>query len=92
VYTLIFFQRPFHGPIAKGWSFRDLTGREIVILSSLVICLLWLGLYPKAAIDTANPALAKLQEQAARVERVEMAKEGGAPAAAVPTEMAAKTP
>ena len=65
VYTLIFFQRPFHGPQSKSWTFSDLNGREVAILSSLVICLLWLGLYPKAAFDTADPALARLQARAA---------------------------
>jgi NADH-quinone oxidoreductase subunit M len=65
VYTLLFFQRPFHGPQSKTGMFSDLSGREVAILSSLVITLLWLGLYPKAAFDTADPALARLQARAA---------------------------
>ncbi len=68
VYTLILFQRPFHGPAAKGWSFPDLGGREIAIVGSLVIVLLWLGLYPKAVIDTADPALARIQERSSAVQ------------------------
>jgi NADH-quinone oxidoreductase subunit M len=63
VYTLIFFQKPFHGPAAKGLSFPDLDGREAAIAGALIVVLLWLGLYPKAVIETVDPALARLQER-----------------------------
>lgn len=62
VYTLIIFQRPFQGTPEKGKIFADLSGREIAILGSLVVVLLWLGLYPKAVFDTADPAIARLQQ------------------------------
>ncbi len=74
VYTLILFQKPFQGPETRGWKFSDLGGREIAIVGSLVIVLLWLGLYPKAVIDTADPALARLQERASAVQLSEAAK------------------
>jgi NADH-quinone oxidoreductase subunit M len=76
VYTLLFFQKPFHGPPPASWRFPDLSGREVAILSSLVICLLWLGLYPKAAFDTADPALARLQERAATTTQTAAAEPG----------------
>ncbi len=73
IYTMILFQKPFHGPAAKGWSFPDLSGREIAIVTSLVVVLLWLGLYPKAVFDTADPALARMQRQAAGLSEHAMA-------------------
>lgn len=66
VYTLILFQKPFQGPATKGLSFPDLNGREIAIMTSLVVVLFWLGLFPKVVFETAGPAIAKMQELSTR--------------------------
>jgi hypothetical protein len=38
---------------------NDLTLREKVVSASLVIAILWLGLFPKPLLDTAKPAILK---------------------------------
>jgi hypothetical protein len=39
---------------------NDLTLREKVVSASLVIAILWLGLFPKPVLDTAKPAILKI--------------------------------
>jgi hypothetical protein len=38
---------------------NDLTLREKVVSASLVIAILWLGLFPKPVLNTAKPAILK---------------------------------
>jgi NADH-quinone oxidoreductase subunit M len=67
IYTLVFFQRPFQGPAASSVRFPDLSGRETLILGVLVVGLLWLGLYPRPVLETADPSLTRIQELASPV-------------------------
>lgn len=46
-----------HATPASASQVRDLTGREIALLSSIAICCLWLGLYPKPMLNTLEPSL-----------------------------------
>jgi len=49
IYGIVLFQKSFHGPNKAG--VMDLSIRELSILSSLFLLLLWLGLYPNAVLD-----------------------------------------
>jgi len=59
VYLLWAYQRMFTGPITvdenKGLS--DLSAREIVILAPLMALILFLGIYPKPALDRIEPSV-----------------------------------
>jgi NADH-quinone oxidoreductase subunit M len=58
LYVLLFYQRVATGPAeepVKG--FRDLRGREVAALGSLLVVILALGVYPKVALDVINPAV-----------------------------------
>jgi len=61
IYSLWMVQRTFHGPRLKEWSVKDFGGREMFIMGSLIVAIVWLGLYPQPVINTAKPAIQKLQ-------------------------------
>ncbi|MGK7394106.1 MAG: complex I subunit 4 family protein [Candidatus Cyclobacteriaceae bacterium M3_2C_046] len=57
VYSLRFYQKVFQGQKKSHWSFNDLNIREMVVLGTLVISIIWLGLYPQPVINTARSSL-----------------------------------
>jgi NADH-quinone oxidoreductase subunit M len=60
VYSLRIFQRVFQGPKIKEWTMPDLSWRETIVIGSLVLVILWLGLYPQPVIDTVKPVIANV--------------------------------
>ncbi len=62
IYTLVFFQRSFQGPAGTGARFPDLSGRETVILGTLIVALVWLGWYPQPVLDIAGASLTRIEE------------------------------
>jgi NADH-quinone oxidoreductase subunit M len=63
VYSLWMIQRVFHGPGEEGRQVRDLSVREMSLMTALIVTLLWLGLYPQPAIDAARPVLGDLAQK-----------------------------
>ncbi|HZD03371.1 MAG TPA: hypothetical protein VE173_00590, partial [Longimicrobiales bacterium] len=61
VYSLSLIQRTFHGENVRGLRIPDLGAREAAVLAALMAAILWLGLFPQAAIDTMAPALQAIQ-------------------------------
>jgi len=59
VYLLWAYQRMFTGPITveENKGLVDLSVREIVILAPLVALILFLGIYPKPALDRIEPSV-----------------------------------
>jgi NADH-quinone oxidoreductase subunit M len=62
IYSLWMIQRTFQGPNQNGWSLPDLDAREALIMASLIAAILWLGVYPRPVLNTAQPALQTLQQ------------------------------
>lgn len=60
IYALRVMQRVFYGHKEKEWQLADFSGREMVIMSSMIVLIVWLGLYPQPAINTAKPALQEI--------------------------------
>jgi len=60
VYSLRIFQRVFQGPKIKEWDMPDLNWREMIVIGSLVLAILWLGLYPQPILDTVKPVIANV--------------------------------
>jgi NADH-quinone oxidoreductase subunit M len=69
VYSLRIFQRVFHGNKNRDWSFKDMTWREVLIMGSLVIAIVWLGWYPQTVINLVKPAINLVLEQMAMFAR-----------------------
>jgi NADH-quinone oxidoreductase subunit M len=57
VYSLIMVQRAFHGPAKSEEKLEDLNAREIVMMLSLMLILVWLGLYPQPVLDTSAASM-----------------------------------
>ncbi len=58
LYILWLYQRTMTGPVKEGCEdVKDLTGREIVAVSPLVVLILALGVFPAPALNVINPAV-----------------------------------
>jgi NADH-quinone oxidoreductase subunit M len=62
IYALILLQKTFHGEPREGLALADLTPRDTAIMAAMIVIIAWLGLYPQPVLDTAEPALAGLQQ------------------------------
>ena len=59
IYSLRIVQKVFFGNKNTDLKMADLTLREKIVSASLVIAILWLGLFPQPVLDTTKPALLK---------------------------------
>jgi NADH-quinone oxidoreductase subunit M len=62
LYGLKFAQGAFHGPNLHQWRLPDMHFREWTILGPMILCLLWIGLYPQPVLNTLRPSLATMQQ------------------------------
>lgn len=62
IYSLRIVQKVFLGPVEKDQTIRDLGWREMLILTSLIISIVWLGLYPQPVINTAKPMVIYIEK------------------------------
>ncbi|GAC1628346.1 MAG: NADH-quinone oxidoreductase subunit M [Nevskia sp.] len=61
VYSLWLMQQAFHGPAQSAEKLRDLNGRELATMMSLIAILLWLGLYPQPVLDATKATMGAVQ-------------------------------
>ena len=59
IYTLRMIQRIFFGKIKVELKITDINLREKLIFGSLIVIIVWLGLFPKQVLKMANPAVLK---------------------------------
>jgi NADH-quinone oxidoreductase subunit M len=59
IYSLRIVQKVFLGNKNRDWEMNDLNIREKLVSASLVIVIVWLGLFPQPVFNTAKPALLK---------------------------------
>lgn len=59
IYSLRIVQKVFFGNKNTDLKMADLTLREKIVSASLVIAILWLGLFPQPVLNTTKPALLK---------------------------------
>jgi len=70
LYGLRLGQSAFQGPNPHHWKLPDLSFREWAILGPMMICLLWLGLYPQPVLNTVRPSLAAASQQATPTQEI----------------------
>jgi NADH-quinone oxidoreductase subunit M len=65
IYLLWAYERVFTGPIThkENEKLLDLSGREVLIMAPLVVLIVFLGVYPKPALDRIEPAVAEVLER-----------------------------
>jgi len=63
VYMLRMFRSVMHGPLDKreNESLKDLKAREIAVLVPVILCMFWIGLYPKWFLNTMDASLQEVQ-------------------------------
>jgi NADH-quinone oxidoreductase subunit M len=59
IYSLRIVQKVFLGNKNTDWEISDLNIREKIVTASLVIVIVWLGLFPKPVFDISKPAVLK---------------------------------
>jgi len=59
VYAIRFMQKVFYEKPNPDLKIKDLSIRESMVLGSLVIVILFLGLFPQTVLNTAKPAILK---------------------------------
>jgi NADH-quinone oxidoreductase subunit M len=57
IYSLIVVQKAFHGPHQEKHTVWDFGAREMTAMALMVIVMVWMGLYPQAMMDVAQPSL-----------------------------------
>jgi NADH-quinone oxidoreductase subunit M len=62
LYGLKLGQNAFQGPNPHHWNLPDMRFREWAILGTMMVCLLWIGLYPQPVLNTVRPSLAAAQQ------------------------------
>ncbi len=62
VYSLRILQKVFHGPYQKDQPVQDLAWRETMIMASLIVSILWLGVFPQPIINTVKPTVIYLEK------------------------------
>ncbi|SMO35634.1 NADH dehydrogenase subunit M [Solitalea koreensis] len=62
IYSLRLMQKVFLGPKTDEHSIKDFSLREIIIMASLTIAIIWTGVYPQPIINTVNSSISKLKE------------------------------
>lgn len=64
LYGLRFAQNAFQGANEHHWKLPDMLPREWTVLGLMMICLLWIGLYPQPILNMVRPSLAAAQQSA----------------------------
>jgi NADH-quinone oxidoreductase subunit M len=84
VYLLWAYERVFTGPIVHKENSKliDLDRREILIIAPLVALIVFLGVYPKPALDRIEPAVEEV------LERIEQATDYTVPEFGTPEDLA----
>jgi NADH-quinone oxidoreductase subunit M len=63
IYALRIVQKVFLGKTDNTWKIKDLSVREKLVSAFLVILIVFLGLFPRIVINTAEPAVSKILNQ-----------------------------
>ena len=84
VYLLWAYERVFTGPVIhdENKKLLDLNVREVLIMAPLAVLILFLGVYPKPALDRIEPAVSEV------LERIEDATDFTVPEYGIPERLA----
>jgi NADH-quinone oxidoreductase subunit M len=68
VYSLIIMQRAFYGAPKSEDRLEDLSARELCMMMSLVLLLVWLGLYPQTVLNTSAAAMTQVHQYYSQIQ------------------------
>ncbi len=78
VYLLWAYERMFTGPVSheENETLSDLNGREIAILVPIAALVVFLGIYPKPALDRIEPSVEAILDRIEQVADYEIPEPG----------------
>ena len=56
-------QKVFYGPVLKKWEIPDFGLREMIVMGSLAIVIIWLGLFPNSILHVTQQMVRGVIEQ-----------------------------
>lgn len=62
IYSLRIMAKVFYGKPVREWKLTDFNTRELIIMGSLVIVIVWLGLFPNYVLYTSRPSIKNVME------------------------------
>ncbi|NQX42563.1 NADH-quinone oxidoreductase subunit M [Pedobacter steynii] len=62
IYSLRIVQKVFFGPPEKVGPVPDFSWREMLIMATLTLSIIWLGVYPQPVINTVRPMINRLEQ------------------------------
>jgi NADH-quinone oxidoreductase subunit M len=57
IYSLRILQKVFYGKKEKEWTIKDFGGRELVMMGSLILAIVWLGIYPQPVLNKVDNSI-----------------------------------
>ncbi len=60
IYSLRIIQTTFHGPATTDFKIADMSLREMLMMTPMILIIVWLGLWPSTVIATFEPSLEAL--------------------------------
>ena len=60
IYSLRILQKVFYGNKVKEWNLTDFNSRELVIMGSMIIIIVWLGIFPQTFLNTSEKTMKNL--------------------------------
>jgi NADH-quinone oxidoreductase subunit M len=62
IYSLRIMQKVFYGGERKQWTIPDFGIREMIVMTSLTVVIIWLGLFPNVVFKISKPAILTITE------------------------------
>ncbi len=63
IYALRIMQKVWHERKAKEWEIKDYIPRELIILGSLILVIVWLGLFPQKIFSTISSSINSIHDR-----------------------------
>jgi len=63
IYSLRIMQKVFYGKSLKEWALKDFGFREMIVMISLALVIIWLGLFPSSVIQESRGTVQKVLEK-----------------------------
>jgi NADH-quinone oxidoreductase subunit M len=60
LYSLRILQKVFFGEKKEQWQISDFDGRELLIMASLILAIVWIGIYPQTFLRTSQSSIQKI--------------------------------
>lgn len=60
LYSLRILQKVFFGEKKEDWKISDFDGREFVIMTSLILAIVWIGIYPQSFLGTSQASIKRI--------------------------------